>query len=842
MILWKFTAREVRRRPGRAALTLLSIAIGMAAVVSISLATATTRQAYREMYAMVAGRASLEVTAAGGGAFDQDLVAKLQAVPGVVAAVPSVQRFTVLYFQHERFRLLLLGIDPRSDAQVRDYQLQEGRFFDDGQGLLLEAGFAHGAGIHLGDEVKLLTPHGMKRLHVVGLLSPRGAAGFNKGGGVFASLETAQRLFLKPGSVNTIDVVTQDPDDPEKEKAVAAEIGRRLPVGLDVHPPTTRTQLAKESLVSIEQGLGFASVLTIVLAIFIVVNTFLMNVGERRRQLAILRAVGATRGQILRLLLGEGLFMGILGTVLGCLFGLAGGLWLMGGITRLFVATPPPVQLTVYPFALAAVLGPAIAVLGALIPALMTTRISPLEAMQPLVAADRAGVPWLMTVLGLLFTTVNGALLAACVLGWLPIAWSAYVGAMFMAFFVLVLPEVVGPMAWLISKLLSPLLGMEGRLAHRQILRRPTRTGLTIGVLYIAVCTGIGLGTTIINNVDDVKAWYRRTLQGDFFVRAMFPDVATGQATEVPNDVGDQIRQVPGITGIDTVRFLNARAAGHAVVVVAREFTDPRSLPLELPPNLNPDLDEVRRSLLADEVVVGTVLAQSRHLKVGDLIDLETSHGVQRLRIGGLAVDYMVGGYIVCMQRTLAERLFGVKGADAYLIQADPKARAAVGVRLAEICQRHGLMLHSFAELSQLLDAILAGVVGSLWGVLVLGLVVSAFGIANTLTMNVLEQTRELALLRVVAMTRRQVRKMVLAQAAIIGVIGLACGMAAGVNTAFIMSLCMMPLLGYPVPFLVHPGLLLGCFAVAMAFVLLAAWLPAARAARLDLLIALQYE
>ena len=119
---------------------------------------------------------------------------------------------------------------------------------------------------------------------------------------------------------------------------------------------------------------------------------------------------------------------------------------------------------------------------------------------------------------------------------------------------------------------------------------------------------------------------------------------------------------------------------------------------------------------------------------------------------------------------------------------------------------------------------------------------VAAFGIANTLTMNVLEQTRELALLRVVAMTRRQVRRLVLLQAGIIGLIGLGLGIIDGISTAYAIGASMMPLLGYPVDFLFHPWFLGKCLSFGLALVLIAALAPADRAAKLDLLIALQYE
>jgi putative ABC transport system permease protein len=157
-------------------------------------------------------------------------------------------------------------------------------------------------------------------------------------------------------------------------------------------------------------------------------------------------------------------------------------------------------------------------------------------------------------------------------------------------------------------------------------------------------------------------------------------------------------------------------------------------------------------------------------------------------------------------------------------------------------CDSQGLLFQSFAELQRRIDEMTRGVVGGLWGLLVLGLVVGAFAMANTLTMNVLEQTRELALLRVVAMTRWQVRKTILAQAAIVGSIGLLTGTVGGMIGAYVMNLSQVPLLGHAPDFAFHPSLLLVCIGLGFLVILAAAWLPAERAARLKLLIALQYE
>ncbi len=371
------------------------------------------------------------------------------------------------------------------------------------------------------------------------------------------------------------------------------------------------------------------------------------------------------------------------------------------------------------------------------------------------------------------------------------------------------------------------------------MVRRPLRTALTIGVVYVATSIGVALGSIIATTVGDVHTWYRQTLQGDFFLRTAFPDNATGESVLVPDALEEEVRRIPGVTSVDTMRFFNTHVGQRAVVFVSREFPDPEP-PIAL---YRADPHQVRSLLLQGDVVIGTRLAEQLHVKPGDEIEVDTARqGKQKLRVAALAIDYMVGGEIVYIDRTTAEKLFDIRGVNTILVTARPESLGAVHEALTQIARRDRLMLHSFADLSRMLDRMMGGVIGGLWAILALGFVVAAFGIANTLTMSVLEQTRELALLRVVGMTRRQVRRMVLSQAGIIGLIGLGLGLAGGVSTAYTVGLCMMPLLGYPINSLLHPWLLLGCLGFGLTLVLIAALPPAARAARLDLLIALQYE
>ena len=179
------------------------------------------------------------------------------------------------------------------------------------------------------------------------------------------------------------------------------------------------------------------------------------------------------------------------------------------------------------------------------------------------------------------------------------------------------------------------------------------------------------------------------------------------------------------------------------------------------------------------------------------------------------------------MERTEAERIFQVQGADLFLIRARPDALEEVHRQLTALCDKENLMVHSFAELSRLLDGIMSGILNGLWGLLALGYIVAGFGIGNTLMMNVAEQTREIALLRVVGMTQRQVRKMILAQAAIIGVVGLSLGVLGRREHGLYHESVHAAAAGIFHWLFLPPILILGSFVMALLIVLLAAWFPA---------------
>jgi putative ABC transport system permease protein len=784
----------------------------------------------------VTGRAALEIAADGGGSFPETVVGTVEGIPGVKAAAPLLQRPTVMYFKGRKVKLVAMGVDPARDEAVRDYELAAGQFFTDPSGALLEASFAQSVGIAAGDEIKLLTRRGLLPLEVTGLLHARGTGAVYLGGLVFLPLPTAQKAFGARGDVDKVQVVL---DDTASVPAIMDQVGSQLPAGIRVAPPAAQTHLVEQTLKATQHGLLLATSFSLLLATFIILNTFLMNVTERRRQLALLRAIGATRRQVSRLLLGESLLMGAVGTLLGIAAGLGGARLLTRALDQLLMTSLPSINITPTPFVLAVVLGLGISLLGAWIPSHRAGRLSPLEGIDGVVREDAVRSSHSVGITGVLVSVASGGGIAASIFGWIPTNAGIMAGVVLLVGFVLMIPVLLDGVLRLIARAFPLRTQVEVRLAHRQIPRHRTRSVLTVGVLFVAASTGVAIASAVLDNMKNVEDWYRRAIVGDFFIRATMPDMATGMSADLPEAMGEEIRKVPGIANLDTLRFVTATAADQPVVIIVRDFTEGDQMAFDLKGG---DPRRLRGELLGGDVVIGTVLAQRTGLKLGDTIPIETRKGPHPFRIAGLTNDYLVGGLSVYMARPAAKEWLGVEGVDGYVIRANPQVRAEVQAELQKLCDKHGVLLNSSTDITRMIDGMMVEINGCLWGILILGFLVAGFGVFNTLTMNVLEQTRELGLLRVVAMTRRQIRKTILSQAVILGGAGIAPGTVVGLGLAYLINLATMTAIGHPVEFQVHPLLLVGSFAGAFAMVLAAAWLPAERAARLNLTEALQYE
>jgi putative ABC transport system permease protein len=638
------------------------------------------------------------------------------------------------------------------------------------------------------------------------------------------------------GLVDRVRVVL---DSSAARPAALAAVSRRLPESLMAEVPAGRAGMAEDVLHSANLGLDFVTGLTVAMAWFIVGNAMLMNVTERRRSFALLRVLGATARQVSRLVLTEAGLLGILGAAVGAAAGLAAARPVSAGISQALQA--PAAAVVVHPLVVpvAVVLGAAIAVAAAWWPAREAVRVEPLEGLSHAPPAAR-GVSRRFLAAALLMWITSATLMGLVVTERLPPRAAVPAGILMMLAFVATTPVVLPALTAACGSLIPGRWRIERTLAVEQIVRQPVRTALTTGVLVVAVSNAIGLGHAILDNVDDVRGWYTRLMRADWMLTHA-GIVSGGLATSGPQAAlaEAEVQALPGVERVDGIGVAAGRAAGGACVVVARDM--PEGLPLPVDPVGMGEAD-LRAALDRGEAAAGTLLARRSGIKPGDEVQVEVFGRSTSVKIAGLVVDYTSGGASIVMRRSEAARRFGMEAADIVLVTAEPGRSSALRDGLARIAEEHGMMLRSFEHVQAFINGIVGGVVNSLWAILGLGFVVGSLGVANTVTMNVLEKTRTLGLLRAVGMTGGQVTRLVVLESMLLGVAGGLIGAVGGMFTALLIQMSSQPLLGHPVRASLRPAVVAANLAAAVLITVLAAWIPARRAVRLDLLESIASE
>lgn len=829
--------RETAHRPVRTVLTVLSVALGTAAVVAVLLTMASVRKAQDAMFATLTGKTDFLIAAEGGASFDAELLDRISQIQGIQAAVPSISRSTILYVGDRRAKTQVVGVDFAIDNAVRSYRVVQGQPGLQGNHLYVDERFAQSMGLKVDDPVRLLTRSGMQEWKIGGLVQLEGAASLMQGGILLAPIATVQSQFRVKKKLDKIELVI---DAKQDAPGIRESLASMVPQGLTVKQPVQDNQFADQTKKSAELGLTLAIAFALLIAIFIIFNSFQMSVGERRRQLGILRAIGATRSQIVGFILGESVTLGVLGTLLGCIIAVPGANLLTSAISQVLQSPALEHPIQFWPFAIAPLLGIGIAALGAAIPARRAGYLSPAEAMQQLIPSEIGGSRiWILPAIGALGVALGLLVHAGCYFNHLSASWTIPASISMLLGVVLILPICVEPTSKVVQWLIAPMLGIEARLAHKQLVRNKSRTAMTASVLFIAISSVLGLGMTILDNVRNVDVWCSRALVGDFFIRAAMPDMTTGRSADVPDDLGKQLAALPGVRDISALRFVSARSDIYSVIVVIRDFGSTDSIGFDAIDGTEPEL---LRGLREDGIVIGSVLGE--RLKIGreDLLPLDTLNGTQNFKIAGVVNDYIAGGLTVYMDRKTAEQAFQVEGQDAFIINADDGKRLELGTQIAEICRSEGLLFQSNADLVEMIHSMSRGINAGLWGLLALGTSIASFGLMNTLSMNIIEQTREIGMLRVVAMTRQQVRRMIFAQSILLGIVGFLPGAIMGGVVAFLINLSTYAAIGHQVELVFRPGLMIGSVLLAMLMAWIASILPAERAARIHLSTALGYQ
>jgi len=828
--------RQWRKRPGRALATVASVAVAVAALVATWVAADASRAGYRRLAETVEGVPSIDISFRGGGRFEAATLPRMADIPGVRAVVPLFFRPTLLRVGEKRVREVAVGVDAAALVDAGLLTLTAGRPCEAADEIVLDASLAEGLEKQVGDEVIMFARRSIRRMQVVGIADRQSLKWFAEGGGVVVDIQPLEEMSNAFGLVDRVRVViTPDGSRP----AVLAAITKRLPATLVAEVPAGRAGMAEDILHSANLGLDFVTGLTVAMAFFLVGNAMLMNVTERRRSYALLRVLGATGRQVKQFVMTEAALLGLVGSVVGAALGLAAAGPISVGISHTLQA--PAAAFTVHPLVIpvAVALGTLVAVAAAWWPAREAVRVEPLAGLADAPPPPR-GVSGQFLVMAVLLWAVSAVIMVLVVWERLPPRAAVPAGILMMLAFVATTPIVLPTLCAACARLIPERWRIERTLAVEQIIRQPIRTALTTGVLVVAVSNAIGLGHAIRDNVDDVRGWYSRLMKADWMLTHAGM-VAGGLSPSGPQArlAEEQVRAVPGVRRVEGIGVATGRVAGGACVVVARDM--PADAPLPIDP-VGTTEAELRQALDRGEVAAGTLLAQRAGIKPGDEVDVEVFGRTTRVKIAALVVDYTSGGASLLLRRDAAARLFGLESADIVLVTAEQGKSTGLQAPLQRIAEDRGMLLRSFANVQAFIDGIVGGVVNSLWAILALGFVVGSLGVANTVTMNVLEKTRTLGLLRAIGMTSGQVTRLVVLESVLLGVAGGLIGAVGGMFTALLIQFASQPLLGHPIRASLRPTVVIVNLVAAVAVTALAAWIPARRAARLDLLESIASE
>lgn len=839
MIPWAYFWNNLRLRPLRTLLTVLSVAGAVAAVVSILQATAATQIQLHSIHTTFDSRIAMEVVAADTSPFSPDDVPKLSSLPGVSAAIPVFRIFTKVVAGGKEARCLTTGTDLQRFRTIREMTLLTGHMAVNPGEVSLEASIAEHLGVQPGAEIRI-GARGLPWLltrKVTGLYKLSAADSLEETSAVMMSLADAAKLGRTPGKVNALQIVLQN----RAEEAVVAErIRAILPSHLIVTKSASAADLSRPTQAMIGVGLNVAALLSFVAAVFIVFNSFQMSVAERQRQLALMRILGATVEQVKASLYREAIVLGCIGTLLGIVPGvmlsssLAHSMQeVMGFRNMVPVATLP------YTVVAGLLFGPLVTLLSVWYPARAACDVNPLAALKLPIqkrknfsrkVAAVAGVTSLLLA-AILFTTVYFGV-ASELASILAIAAVEVGGAC-------LLPELIGPCLGIYYGIVRCFFPVEAQLGHRQLIESFDRTVLTVAVLFVVSAASVSVGNTTTALTGNIQSWMDRTVIADYLLFASRPSVDMLDAEPLPKELASRLAGITGITMIDEITFTLASVNGKSGLLAVQLFDGYETLPIDL---IEGDAATLPQRLRSGEALLGSVLANLLNVKPGDTVSVEVSKSTHLIRVAGIVREYTAGGLMLQMDLGAAQARFPLPLAQVYGIRADDSTKIAVGEELQVVAREYGLIFQSLSDLQDLVQNLVSGITNRLFLILILALVIAAFAIVNSQTMNVIEQTRHLGMLRVVGLLQSQAFRMFLFQSLILGVLGIVPGMMIGVAMSFLTIFSFQGVTDHGVEFVADGRLLTGYLISGILLSLLAAALPAIRAARLKPLEAIHEE
>jgi len=843
--MWKATLKGLLAHKLRLALTAVAIVLGVTFVSGTFVLTDTLHNTFTTLFSGIYQHIDFEVrgkavfTGQAGTAvrnpIPQSIAQSVRGVPGVAAAEGTVTGFAQLIAPDGKAVTTsgapTIGLSFNPVSQLSALHIRNGSPPTTPNEVAIDASTAAKYHFHIGGRVRVLfvgPPHTFTLSGIV-----RFGTANNLAGATLAAfdLPTAQKLFDRVGQYDAVDVLAKSGENLTQLKAAIARV---LPPKVEV---VTGQTVANESTNSINQALSFFSTALLVFAFislfvgaFTIFNTFSIIVGQRTRELALLRILGASRRQIFRSVLMEASIVGLIASIIGLALGVAAAAGLEALLNGFGFGLPSGSLVFEARTAIVAlIVGVGVTVVSAISPARRAVRIPPVAALSEhdVGTAEssrrRIIVGSALGVLGIIGLTRGLTAPAIQLVGLGAVAIFIAIG--------MLAPLVARPMASVIGRPLAAILGISGKLGRENSMRSPRRTAQTAAALLVGLALvstiavfGASVSQSTTSSVDEA-------ISANYIISSSSSGGGNG---EISDSTASAVAHVPGVTAASTVytgefkfrdglQNLTAISPVHLGDTIILRMSNGAGAP----------------ALAAGELLVDSATANSDHLTVGSVVPVTYAlTGNSHMRIGGIyKPNSLLGSYLISDQfyRTHYDNPLPI----AVLVRtATTAATTSEKAALTSALRAYpNLRIETQAEFEKRQQKQVNQLLGLIYALLALAVLIALIGIVNTLMLSVFERTHEIGLLRAVGMRRRQVRLMIRSEAVILSLFGAIIGVlvGTGLGVAFAASLK-----NQGITDIVVPEARLIVFLIISAFLGLgaASW-PARRAARLDVLAAI---
>jgi len=874
--------RYLRQRWNRSALIVLSIALGVATLVStrilnrcieVAAAETTTPMGLGDLYV---GNGEIGV--------ERKIADEIRAanVPGVQSVQPVViERVTLPQFQNKN--AVLLGIDLAShqlpsdtkpvellsrkkivevlnghnalQAQFEEAELSVSALWKARNRswiVLSEKLYNEWVATRTSDDAPYLLRYGGRNLECTPMLvvkvspeSPLAALGSN----VIGMEIDCAAGFVRPGfpRINRIDIILTPGANRDAVKAqLAAVAGDRA----GVRTPEDQGRSTQEIIGGIQIGFTLCSVGAMVVGLFLVYNALSVTVTERRHDIGILRSLGATRLQILGIFAVAALALGFLGGLLGIPMGIGMARFALDLIKEDMASmftngevNPNWPSLNTVLLAFGA--GGATALLAALVPAIQAAYQDPADVVRR--TPGGAGGGWANAHRAICATLVAGGFAMILTRDELPARVGAF-GGMVCALvgLLLAMPIFVALTVRAVQPILRAILPIEARLAADNLIRSPGRTGLVIGALAAGVAVMIQTAGVGRSNEEPVTRWLDEVIQADQFIAAGNVTEAVSSMCPLDPQVLNDLHKVPGVENVAGLRYVRPEYKGTLVFLTAIDLDQFIDASQARSPDGLPHLDKFRKLRRVEGVVMSDNFARRHDVKIGDNVTLSGPRGPITLKVVEMVSDYSWSRGTLFIDREVYARLFEdnlIDIAHVFVTQESDEARLAARERVNQFAADRGFITADRKALRKMLGELIERIYKLVHLQQIVVGAVAALGVITSLLISVLQRKRELGLLLAIGATPGQVIGTVLAEAILMGIFGTALGILMGIPLEwYVLRVVLFEESGFDFALLLPWKQVLTIAGGALTVATLAGLLPALRAVRTPIPEAIAYE